>query len=578
MMRNLALKSSWGLMGAAVLALGLAATDARAQGSQWPAPSFPNIKKPATVADIMPAARAAARNESGFLGYGFGEVKAGETVILVTAATDPEADLYIEAIMTALKERKVKPMLMREHEIVGVSTEQAREVANAVRASVPPPSAEHGWLEGCQFFKDGGPRKSVAYVKENRPDLYDKCNPPGLDKVLPPQLLDAYKKLAKRRSAVPVYLNKYMDEHPEIRGVFYGQGGPVWQEFEPSDRWIGLMVFDNMMEAMSPKNSFPADVWLMVDEKTIEPAAATDKVTVTDPEGTNVWWELTEEQADRWSRGMYLRGHIFMFPQQAFGTMGGASNVRYPAQDDVWIPVTPIVRLNGTIASTGNHTGFYPHMEEVWENGYLKEVKDGGLYGEMLRTLMKVPGMHDTTWPLREEPGYFYHYETAMATNPKELRPDITRERLSGERKRDGVIHWGLGVENHHDPGIDHKPSKLLPEFEHEKGLPADHGFHKHTYFNTMKLRIRGTERWITLVDKGRSTALDSREVRALASRYGDPDKILATEWIPDVPGINAPGDYKTFSKDPYAHHAKIIEKIRAGKHPFKPYSRPAAK
>ena len=31
---------------------------------------------------------------------------------------------------------------------------------------------------------------------------------------------------------------------------------------------------------------------------------------------------------------------------------------------------------------------------------------------------------------------------------------------------------------------------------------------------------------------------------RALASRYGDPDYLLAEDWIPEVPGINAPGDY----------------------------------
>lgn len=578
-MKQLAVKTSLGLMSAVVVALGLAGTQAQGQGdarNALPAPSFPKLKTPKAVADIMPAARAAARNESGFLGYGFGEVKPGETVILVTAETAPDADLYLEAIITALKERKVNPILMREHEILGVSTEDARALALARDNGKS--ASETGWTEGCQFFREGGPKKSVEYVKQNRKDLYDLCNPPGLEKRLPPNLLAAHKKLAKRRSAIPQYLNKYLDEHPEIRGVFYGQGGPVWQQFEPTDRWLGLMVFDNMMEAMSPKNTFPADVWLMVDEMTIEPAAATDKVTVTDPEGTNVWWELTEEQADRWSRGMYLRGHIFMFPQQAFGTMGGASNVRYPAQDDVWIPVTPIVRINGVIASHANHTGFYPRIEEHWEDGYLKEVKGGGNYGELIRTLMKVPGIHDKVWPLREEPGYFYHYETAMATNPKELRGDITRERVGGERKRDGLIHWGMGVEHHHDPQIDHKPSALLPNFEHATGLPADHGFHKHTYFNTLKLHIRGSDRWITVVDKGRSTALDSPEVRALASRYGDPDKILATEFVPEVPGINAPGDYETFSKDPYAHFAKVMEKIKAGTYPFKPYVRPPKK
>ena len=53
---------------------------------------------------------------------------------------------------------------------------------------------------------------------------------------------------------------------------------------------------------------------------------------------------------------------------------------------------------------------------------------------------------------------------------------------------------------------------------------------------------------------------MDSPEVRALASRYGDPDKVLATEWIPEVPGINAPGDYESYGEDPYAYDKQVME------------------
>ena len=49
-------------------------------------------------------------------------------------------------------------------------------------------------------------------------------------------------------------------------------------------------------------------------------------------------------------------------------------------------------------------------------------------------------------------------------------------------------------------------------------------------------------------------TSLDDPEVRALASRYGDPDYLLAEDWIPEVPGINAPGDYmKDYAAQPRA-------------------------
>jgi hypothetical protein len=40
--------------------------------------------------------------------------------------------------------------------------------------------------------------------------------------------------------------------------------------------------------------------------------------------------------------------------------------------------------------------------------------------------------------------------------------------------------------------------------------------------------------------------------VRQVAAKYGDPDELLREDWIPALPGINAPGDYwKDYSVDP---------------------------
>jgi hypothetical protein len=46
----------------------------------------------------------------------------------------------------------------------------------------------------------------------------------------------------------------------------------------------------------------------------------------------------------------------------------------------------------------------------------------------------------------------------------------------------------------------------------------------------------------VNLLDKGRMTTLDDPEVRALASRYGDPDYLLAEDWIPQIPRHQCPG------------------------------------
>jgi hypothetical protein len=67
------------------------------------------------------------------------------------------------------------------------------------------------------------------------------------------------------------------------------------------------------------------------------------------------------------------------------------------------------------------------------------------------------------------------------------------------------------------------------------------------------------------MTDRGRMTSLDNPEVRAIASRYGNPDRILAEDWYPDIAGINSPGSYAEYAKDPWKHEKMVIDKILNG-------------
>ena len=70
----------------------------------------------------------------------------------------------------------------------------------------------------------------------------------------------------------------------------------------------------------------------------------------------------------------------------------------------------------------------------------------------------------------------------------------------------------------------------------------------------------------MTLLDKGHMTSLDNPEVRALASRYGNPDELLTEDWRPDVPGINAPGNYlNDYAPDPWKTVKRVIDAVVAG-------------
>jgi hypothetical protein len=539
--------------------------------SAFPAPRGTPAREATSVADALPYARALAKNKSSFLGRGLGEIKPGEKTLLVTTTADPKADIYIGAVVQAMRERNVTPIVMRDYEIVGVTKEQAQAL-DAYRKANAEWTSEDGWTEGCNLFRTRtGEARNDSYLKTARPDLYEKCNPTAMQAKMPEELKPVYAKMMTARRVIPQYVNAYMDKNPDVRGVFYGRGGPIWMSFHPHEgRWMGPFVLDNKYDVMAPAAQFPADVWMLSEELTMDPLPSVDKVRVTDPEGTDVSWSLTEAQARAWAKGVYLRGHLFMFPQEAYGQYA-LSVLNYPALDPEYIPVDDSVLINGTIAATTGHAGFFPLMVQTWKDGYLVDVKGGGTYGELLRTLMKQPGIHDTIWPQRKRPGYFQFFETALGTNPKIVRQNLNVNwGTAMERARDGVIHWGLGAIYWNDPGSmggESSSTGTLAAFEKKTGLPGSHGFHMHTYFNTMKLHLRGSDKWITLVDRGRSTSLDNAEVRALASRYGDPDKILATEWIPEMPGVNTKGTFqKDYAPNPFKHATSVEARLEGRK------------
>lgn len=55
----------------------------------------------------------------------------------------------------------------------------------------------------------------------------------------------------------------------------------------------------------------------------------------------------------------------------------------------------------------------------------------------------------------------------------------------------------------------------------------------------------------MTLVDRGHLTVLDDPEVRELAERHGDPDDWLREDWVPEIPGLTAAGEYADYARDP---------------------------
>ena len=83
-------------------------------------------------------------------------------------------------------------------------------------------------------------------------------------------------------------------------------------------------------------------------------------------------------------------------------------------------------------------------------------------------------------------------------------------------------------------------------------------------------MRVRGTKNtWVTIINRGRMNSLDSPEVRALTSRYGDPKDLLTEDWVPHIPGVNAPGKYADYAKDPWKTVSAMFKKIEDGSYEY---------
>ena len=545
----------------AIVALGYGVWSA--EQAKYPQPRFPSyLKPPKSIDDIMPFARAAVRQTGGRTPLGLAEK--GQTVAIFT---EPKADeMVLQAIKRAYEERGVKVQIVPEYQLLGVSKEEALKAVKALRWF----TSEQGYMEAHRWILNAFSDPSVPrkWLKEKRPDLYKAMF--EKEETLSQDQVDLARKFGGRNVAQAII--KYLDQHKEVNMVFWRRGGRTntKRQLEPyENKLYGNFIFDNRYELMNKASTFPGDVWRLVEERVIEPLRWIDQVRVNDPEGTNFNFELDEKQALEWAKGAYQQGHLFMFPHQATGRFP-YSAVDYPAFTKEYL-YPYLVKVNGVFAGTSNHAGSYPRIEVHVKDGYVKEVKGGGLYGEVWREFLKYPKINELNYPYHDQPGYWWIYEAGTGTNPKFFkRPDENMEGENGsERNNAGTIHWGFGLR------LDHGPqgpveSKEWMDFARQNNLPNDHWWHVHNTLPTYQVKIRGTKNtWVTLIDKGELTSLKSPEIRALASRYGDPNDVLSDDWAPYLPGINAPGRYEDYAKDPWKTVAAVMKKIEDGSYEY---------
>jgi hypothetical protein len=305
--------------------------------------------------------------------------------------------------------------------------------------------------------------------------------------------------------------------------LVHGKGGGIpktTHRFEAFP-WLSAEHF------ASEATLYPRDLHARINEVAWRPIweeGSGGRVHLSDPEGTDVSWDMWPEYYDRVSAqfGPVPRwNHLMSHPPT---------------------PLSERESTTGVVRGTMNHFGRpFPPIGVRVEKGKVEAVEGGGAYGDAWRALLREA--EDIKYPSFPRKGLFWMWEAAIGTNPKIVRPRNIRMLSSGgfewERRRSGIVHLGFGT------------AWRGPEEEWAggKGLVYGH-LHVHCNAATLVLETKAGKRH-TIIESGRLCALDEPSVRDAAAKYGDPDRVLAEDWVPPIPGVTVAGSYDDYAKDP---------------------------
>lgn len=522
------------------------ASDIGSPTGNYPAPRYLKTLVQSSDEELLNAARVVVRQTYGMAGLG--RAKPGWTVH-VYLPYNQDMDVF-HALQQAWSELDVKAIPIQPWEISG-------ETRKEYEAGL---EEDNSLLHGYEPYKEIG--------------MFDASYYPYLSE-------EAKKKQGKGKGVVESLrtFGDYLDKHPEVKHIVRDPGGAnAWfcaYSPEHCQKWFANWTYINVLDLVNNSIHFPSDVWNLIEETIAKPVKHVVEGTLTDPEGTNLHWEVSREQAQSWAKYVNLpiaNNHMFLYPNAITATV-----------------------MEGVVAGCANHTGFMPCMKVyLTKTGRVDKVVGGGLTGDYFRELIDHPKFspENVCFPGVSDCGYWFLSADGFGTNPKKIRNmySMIQGQLDvpnlWERERGGVQHLsftgasGMQATNRSvvEAAIKNGDSGVgifgldprLEMYAFENNIPTGHTNHIHNYFPTIKWRLRDTGEWLTISKDGRPVPYDNPEIRALASKYGDVDKIFSYDWIPAIPGINIEGDYdRDYAEDPWQWVMNEWEQIKEGVYPY---------
>jgi hypothetical protein len=184
---------------------------ASAPQGDYPEPRFPSyLKPPASMEEVMPYVRPLAKARHGLQGAGLGIIEKGESVLFVVSVDAEE--MIVNAVVKAMEERGVTPVVKRDYELVGIPRDEAVAYRKARRSY----TSEAGYMEAANWVDANFPDPAAAkeWLKQRRPDLHAKLFPASRE-------MTPRHARRVRRPRDP----RVSREEPQAAGRVLGQGG-----------------------------------------------------------------------------------------------------------------------------------------------------------------------------------------------------------------------------------------------------------------------------------------------------------------------------------------------------------------
>ncbi len=263
-----------------------------------------------------------------------------------------------------------------------------------------------------------------------------------------------------------------------------------------------LLATHQQRERLLASKDYPNELVSALIRKGYKTMRKGKRFHLTDPNGTDLSWTLDEAA---WQGYQDLWGDI---------VTNHSARLHMCESPD----------MHGVFISDHLPAGRIPRIEMQIDKGRVIEVKGGGKMGEWMREYYDK--YQHVQYPYFPGPGVDWVEYAVWGFYPV---PDFTPLPESADMAWSGKM-WANNIDL--KAGIVHLAmgtavSGFTAEFTKQNAYPFHH---KDFVLFRPTLTVDGE----VIIDAGHLTALDDPEIRAVAAKYGDPDKLLKQHWSAD--------------------------------------------